>query len=145
MGQVRRPSAPTYEAFHEAADWGELVLRPITDPPLLVAFKLKTSWISEQGEAGIFRYRISATAKRISGDQLSTYIRRLHRCIFSLRLLDADKFSLKSVEVPFSLGVDEEGKVVSLNVNSSESMNVHIYRSLLEGGWSMSLIDGSCD
>jgi hypothetical protein len=118
----------------------------MTSNPKLIPFAMSTSWIPGENHKGFFRYRVTTLDFGLQGDELSTYIGKLHDCRFFLQLDDFQGFKLRSFEVLFSTTQDASGQLHSMIANDMAQMDLSEYKTLINGGdWTISWIkDGSC-
>jgi hypothetical protein len=116
---------------------------------------LATSWISSEKHEGMFRYKLSifpaagTIAERQKHPEWSDpewkekFMQRVVGCSFFAELYDVDQFRLRTIPIYLQKGVDEQARLSSLNVNSSEQMGATEYRSLIgtdttSGSWGLS-------
>jgi len=91
----------------------------------------------------MFRYRLSLFPSQVTlADQQKhpewadpgwkeNFMLRVAACTFYLELYDVDQFRLRTIPIFLQKGVDEQARLWSLSVNSSEQMDADEYRSLV--------------
>jgi hypothetical protein len=154
-GNPSSRSASTETLLAKPLDWATYDAHLFRDSNLRIRFTLATSWIPGENHKGMFRYKISGTPVKpslsqlaqdpslYSDDGIEAFVKRAHDCSMFLELHDVDGFSLRSLPIPFSFGVDSDARIKSLVVNSSSQMDAGEYRQLVgdsttSGSWTVS-------
>lgn len=118
-------------------NWTDYKVRLFKDDETTVTFSLSTSWIPGEDRKGRFRYKVDVTVPQhgdgVTVDSIAGILKRTQACTLYLVLNDKYDFQLRSIQLYLSKTVDEDMNLRGLNVNSSESMDVNEYRSLIGG------------
>ncbi len=103
-----------------------------------VLFSLSTSWIPGENHKGVLRYKLLVVEEKKKGvDEAEQALSdaktmmRVSNCHVFLRLLDSDGFVLRKFAVKFTLQVDDQSKLRSLESNDSIQMDAQEYRTLI--------------
>jgi hypothetical protein len=141
------------QSLAKPVDWGTSSSRLFSDSKQ-VKFLLTTSWIPGENHKGAMRYKMAAwpddakvgddpTPLDETHETTERLMGRVHNCIIELNLFDENVFLLRKTVVPFGFGVNDQGRVISLQANSAIQMDAHEYREFIGspsggGSWNIS-------
>ncbi len=153
QGQAgKAPDARPTVSLTKPIDCGTFTTRLFSDSNKVI-FQLSTSWIPGEKHKGLMRYKLKAFPE-VTGSQTSAtdrqestldevLLKRVHACDIFLHLYDSDGFMLRSINVSFTFGVDDQARVRDLFTNSSVQMDAQEYRQFVgnvnaPGSWNVS-------
>jgi hypothetical protein len=148
----KAPDARQKVSLAKPIDWGTFTVRLFNDSNK-VTFQLSTSWIPGEKHKGLMRYKLKAFPEVTEGQTTATnpqkstpdeaLLEHVHACVISLHLYDSDGFMLRSINVSFTFGVDDQARLRGLSTNSSVQMDAQEYRQFVgsvnaSGFWNVS-------